>query len=681
MRKFFAFSLMAALVLASCSPNEKYAPTPQPDTKTVRATIESATRTYLVEDTDIYHVYWKSGDKIRCTDDNNGTMVFYGTTDNGVKSATFTWLEESGDQVLDPTLTEFWAYYPAVKKRALPAVQQYEAGGIAAAPMRGYYKREAEDPFTAAFDFKHLCGAIKLNLTTTQSDVKIVSIVLRASNGLSGTYGNTASKTYYEQVVSNTDSPVTLDCPEVAIGTEPVPFFISVPPFTYTAFSVTVYDSEGRTQTRSMKANEELVIERAQVYELDLAFNDLQKPAVGATATFMKGSDMNAAIKALVNPDVSAYTEDDSTVTRMVFVTNSNVVSATNLADPSSESPIYVLYDEATTTVTVATPAPKFVLNTNSAYFFHRFKALTQIEGIEDFDTSNVESMAYFWGFSPLKTIKMPASWDYSKLMNYRYMFDQVAAETIDLSDVDFSADTTLAFMFYYAEDLNEIIWPAEVNLENCESMQSMFRGTNFALVDLTCFKNTSGLLCTKGMFAYCPNLMKVVADLDLSAVTGKLCEDMFGYGCDNVTKLDLTEFGDISTTTTCYSMFYRNQVAELDLSTWDTNEVNQFGYTFMQMLNLRSLYLGPDFGFTEASGGKPSNTCMFAGSADKTSNRQTASVPGSLSIYTVAEQAEWLSTIGTLNYIRTGYYNKTPITVTFYDCNTQAEISVTWPS
>ena len=101
----------------------------------------------------------------------------------------------------------------------------------------------------------------------------------------------------------------------------------------------------------------------------------------------------------------------------------------------------------------------------------------------------------------------------------------------------------------------------------------------------------------------------------------------------------------------------------------------------FMQMQNLRSLYLGPDFGFTEVSGGKPSNTCMFAGSADKTSNRQTASVPGALAIYTTAEQAEWLSTIGTLNYIRTGYYNQTPITVTFYDCNTQAEISVTWPS
>ena len=100
MRKIFAFSLMAALVLASCSPKEQFTPTSQPDGKTIRATIESATRTYLVEDGDVYHVLWKAGDKIRCTDDGLGTQVFYETADNGSAFATFTWCAESGEQVL-----------------------------------------------------------------------------------------------------------------------------------------------------------------------------------------------------------------------------------------------------------------------------------------------------------------------------------------------------------------------------------------------------------------------------------------------------------------------------------------------------------------------------------------------------------------------------------------------------
>ena len=91
MRKIFAFSLMAALVLASCSPKEQLTPTDtKPGIQTVRATIESDTRTYLVEDTDVYHMYWKAGDMIRCSD--NDHAAYYQTQDNGVKSATFTFV-------------------------------------------------------------------------------------------------------------------------------------------------------------------------------------------------------------------------------------------------------------------------------------------------------------------------------------------------------------------------------------------------------------------------------------------------------------------------------------------------------------------------------------------------------------------------------------------------------------
>ena len=387
MKKILAFSLLAALVLASCSPNEKFAPTPKADQPgmTIRATIADETRTYLVEEGDVFSMYWKAGDMIRCSD--NDHTAYYQTTDNGVKGANFTWVDKGDpEMVLCPDSVKFWAYYPPERGRKLAAIQQYAENTIAAPPIRGFYGREATDPFDPVFVFKNICGAIKLNLTTTQSDVKVVSIILRADNGLSGSYTNApevdgleASQTYYRQVVSNTTSPVTLNCPEVAIGADPVPFFISVPPYVYHAFSVTVITSDGRTQTRSMKAEETLTIERSMVHELTLAFDNLQKPAVGATATFMKGADMNVAVKCAVNPDVANYSDDDSTVTKMVFVTNSDLFSAVNIADETSESPIYVLYDEATTTVTVATPAPKFIMNKNSDYFFHRFRRLTDI--------------------------------------------------------------------------------------------------------------------------------------------------------------------------------------------------------------------------------------------------------------------------------------------------------------
>ena len=678
MRKIFAFSLMAALVLASCSPREQFAPTPQPEIgKTIRATIESDTRTYLVEDGDVFHVLWKAGDIIRVAD--NDHRAYYQTQDDGVQSATFTYLDKGDPElVISTDSLEYWAYFPADPGRKLPAIQQYCANGIAAAPIRGYYKRASlEEPFDPNFVFKNICGAIKLNLTTTQSDVKVVKIVLRADNGLSGSYGATASKLYYEQVVTTTGSSVTLDCPEVAIGAEPVPFFISVPPYSYGAFSVTVIASDGRTQTRSMKGGEILEIERAKIYDLDLAFNDLQKPAVGATATFAKGADMNTAIKALVNPDAASYSDDDSTVTRMVFVTGSDAFSAVNIADPESESPIYVFWDEATTTITVSTPAPKFVLNANSAYFFHRFQTLTEIEGIDDFDTSNVENMSYFFSFSPKTSITMPATWNYDKVLNTRYMFNECKAETVDVSNMNFENDTSMTYMFGNMLNLTQIIWPDEVNAYNLESMASMFRGCALSLIDLTMFKETSGLLTIRYMFAGCENLAKVKANLDLSALnTGTsgigYC---FNICSENAGTLDLTEF-DVSTAPTLSYCFYGTRASILDISTWDTSNVGYMNYLFYRCRFLSTIYLGPDFSFDFTV--SPSN--MWGGSSDPADN-STSCIPGSLTIYCTPEVADWLARVTTLYHVNNGSWGGgVARPVTFFNIdNPSVEISVTW--
>ncbi len=681
MRKIFAISLMAALVLASCSPKEQFTPTPAPVDQVpgVRAIIETATRTALVEDTDVYHVVWKAGDEIRCTDNAN-TRVFYETADNDVTNAFFHHVA-TDTTALCPDSTKFWAFYPSTVFSKLPTVQQYVAGSLDRAPMRGFYERAEGDPFEPVFAFKNLCGAVRLNLTTTQADVKVVKIVLQADAGLSGSFS--ATNAAPAAVMSSATAPVSLDCPEVAIGTEAVPFYISVPEYAYKAFSVTVIASDGRTQTRSLKSGEELVVTRSQIVPIDLEFNNLVKPAVGATATFMKGFDMNTAIKSLVNPDVANYSDDDSTVTKMVFVTNSDAFSADNVADVASESPIYVFYDEATTTVTVSTPAPKFVMNANSAYFFHRFKALTEIEGIEDFDASNVQSMAYFWGFSPKQNITMP-EWDYSSLINTRYMFDQVAAETIDLSKVDFSQDTSMAYMFYYAENLSELIWPDVIDASCLETMASMFRGCSLARVDLTPFENTDGLMNMRYTFAYCPNLQKVISSMNLEAIQVDSPAGMcytFYYCSSNAGLLDLTEF-DVSTLRTLAYTFYRCEASTLDLSTWNTENVTSMNYMFYQCYNLGNLYLGPLFYPTSVATSSqpvPTPTNFTGGTSDKTSGIQTASVPGSLTIYCTQETADWL-VYTLLRKIYWGSYTGTPTPIYFFDIENQSNaLTVEW--
>ena len=173
MKKIFAFSMMAALVLASCSPKENFAPVPQPEKPgmTIRASIAPETRTYLQEDGDVFRMLWKAGDVIRCTDDGENTEVLYQTQDDGVAAAGFTWMAENGESALCPDSTKFWAYWPPERGRKLPATQQYKANGLAAAPIRGYYERAVEAAFDPDFEFKNVAGALKLNITTTQSRV------------------------------------------------------------------------------------------------------------------------------------------------------------------------------------------------------------------------------------------------------------------------------------------------------------------------------------------------------------------------------------------------------------------------------------------------------------------------------------------------------------------------------
>ena len=674
MKKIIASMMVAALAFTACSPKEEFAANSQkPAEDGFYASISSETRTYLEEGENVYNVYWKSGDKIRCTDDGENSEVIYQTFDNGVKSAWFTHFPED-TTFLCTDSTKFWAYYPStLRGKRLPAIQQYAPNSLAAAPMRGYYERGELDEFKPSFKFTQLCGAVKLNLTTTQSDVKVRSIVIKADWGLSGSYSCTNEEP--AAVMSSETSSVTLECPDVPIGSEAVPFFISIPQHQYYSFAITVITDDGRTQTRNLKSGQSLTITRAEVTPIDLNFDNLQKPAVGETAMFMRGPDMNSTIKGVVNPDVSNWTDDDTTVTRIVFVTGSDQFSSVNIADETSESPIYVLYDEATTTITISTPAKKFIMNPNCNYFFHRFRNLTEVVGIEDFDTSNMEQMAYFWGFSPMQTITMPASWDYSSVINTRYMFDQVLAEKIDLSNMDFSADTTFAYFFYYAENLQEIVWPEDLNLENMESMHSMFRGTNFTEIDLTMFKDTDNLVRAQYMFDSCPNLVKVKTNMTLDNVRVRY---MFRYACENSGMLDLTEFGDTSQMLDMSYMFYRCQAATIDLSTFDTKAFTSrdaMNYMFYQCKNLSTLKLGEDFIKNWGGTSQPTNFC--GGTNDKTSGEMTSSVPGRLEIWCTQDTADWMAQTlwRKLHY---GSYGQT-IDIVFKDLVTGIELSVEW--
>lgn len=241
-----------------------------------------------------------------------------------------------------------------------------------------------------------------------------------------------------------------------------------------------------------------------------------------------------------------------------------------------------------------------------------------------------------------------------------------------------------MAYMFYYAENLSELIWPDVIDASCLETMASMFRGCSLARVDLTPFENTDGLMNMRYTFAYCPNLQKVISSMNLEAIQVDSPAGMcytFYYCSSNAGLLDLTEF-DVSTLRTLAYTFYRCEASTLDLSTWNTENVTSMNYMFYQCYNLGNLYLGPLFYPTSVATSSqpvPTPTNFTGGTSDKTSGIQTASVPGSLTIYCTQETADWL-VYTLLRKIYWGSYTGTPTPIYFFDIENQSNaLTVEW--
>ena len=206
MKKALFVMAFAALFAVGCQMSD-FAPDFKKELKVFTGTLEDeATRVALVADGDVYHVTWALGDRIFINEDYEFTATV------GDVTTTYFVQDTTGDRPDEPPVAPYTAYWPANVSRGLPGVQNYLPNAIEFIPMVA----QSNDENLA---FKNLVGLLKLNLTTTEGNVKVKSIVITADQPLSGVFtieNNTA-------VVSE-GTGVTLNCSEgVAIGTDPVP--------------------------------------------------------------------------------------------------------------------------------------------------------------------------------------------------------------------------------------------------------------------------------------------------------------------------------------------------------------------------------------------------------------------------------------------------------------------------
>ena len=266
MKRFFYISAMAALALTACQ-KEQNIDENKTDTPVIfSATTESpATRTALSQNGEHYDVLWQNGDQITIVDAASKVGIYQ--TASSTTQGIFSYL--SGTAATTP---DYKAWYPASIYNegtpTLPATQEYAEGNIKNSPM---YTESS----TESLSFKNICGIIRLNISTTMSGKKVRSIALSATQPMSGAISNAATLANDYIADVSEGAGVTLDCGEsgVAIGTEPTAFHFAVPANSYTGLKITVLTTDGDFQTRTIKSDKSIVVDRSSIADVTVSFN------------------------------------------------------------------------------------------------------------------------------------------------------------------------------------------------------------------------------------------------------------------------------------------------------------------------------------------------------------------------------------------------------------------------
>ena len=199
-----------------------------------------------------------------------------------------------------------------------------------------------------------------------------------------------------------------------------------------------------------------------------------------------------------------------------------------------------------TTTKVVFDASFQEVHPTTTAYWFLHYKALTDVQGIEHLNTSQVTDMTA--------------------------MFSRcLALSTLDLSHFNTKQVTNMGLMFSECTALKQLNLSG-FNTENVTNMMYLFNEcAALENIDLTHF-NTSSVTNMYGLFDGCKSLTA----LDLKSFNTSEVNEMSRMfsGCQALTQLDLQNFNTANVTDMSYMFSGCSALESLDLSHFNTTNV-----------------------------------------------------------------------------------------------------------
>ncbi len=233
----------------------------------------------------------------------------------------------------------------------------------------------------------------------------------------------------------------------------------------------------------------------------------------------------------------------------------------------------------------------KVVGNTMSVFI--SLSGLTDIEGLENVDTSEATTMfAWFSQCSSLKHVDL-SHFNTSNVKNMSYMFDRCTnLEDLDLSKFDTSQVKDMSKMFSGCKSLKELDLQ-NFNTSQVTNMSWMFAGCeSLKKLNVTSF-NTTNVKDMSFMFNHCASL----TNIDVHSFDTKNVENMasmfsmyYSYKSDTSSKfgwdsslisLNLSNF-NTSKVTNMSSMFFKcTKLKDLNISSFDTSQVTTMNSMF----------------------------------------------------------------------------------------------------
>ena len=244
--------------------------------------------------------------------------------------------------------------------------------------------------------------------------------------------------------------------------------------------------------------------------------------------------------------------------------------------------------DNSTTTRVVFDASFRNFRPTTTARWFCNYGALTQIEGFQYLNTSEVKDMSgMFYGCSGLTSLDV-SNFNTQNVTDMRVMFYGCSGLTsLDVSNFNTQNVTDMRAMFRYCSGLTSLD-VSHFDTQNVTDMRAMFYGcSGLTSLDVSNF-NTQNVTDMRAMFHGCSGLTSLdVSHFNTQNVTNMV--EMFD-GCRRVTSLNLSHF-NTKNVTNMHRMFSNcSGLTSLNLSHFNTQNVTDMSGMFWGCSGLTSL-------------------------------------------------------------------------------------------